>query len=110
MKGVVRAERLEDPDYYIDDMFKMIDDEQLVSIYGIASWRDGKDFLEQMARKGGKLLKGGEPDVKTAAKMLIYDWQRGKIPYYTEPPEGECEKDVESASESEEEEQQVGQQ
>lgn len=84
-------------------MLKRVDHEQMISIYKIPSWISAQDFLEQMARKNGKLLKGGEPDVKTAAKMLIYDWQRGKIPYYTEPPEGECEKDVESESESEEE-------
>ena len=35
----------------------------------------------------GKLGKGGEPDVNTAAKMVLLDWQRGKIPYFEMPPE-----------------------
>ena len=34
----------------------------------------------------GKLGKGGEPDLNTAAKMVLYDWQRGKIPFFTLPP------------------------
>lgn len=71
----------------------------MITIYGIPSWTDANDFLEQHAKKNGKLLKGGEPDVKTAAKMLIYDWQKGKIPYYMEPPEGEYEKDLDSDEE-----------
>ncbi len=35
----------------------------------------------------GKLGKGGEPDLNTAAKMMLYDWQRGKIPFFTLPPD-----------------------
>jgi nuclear GTP-binding protein len=32
---------------------------------------------------------GGEPDLQTAAKMVLYDWQRGRIPYFVPPPEAE---------------------
>ena len=35
---------------------------------------------------GGKLVKGGEPDYKATAKIILLDWQKGKIPYYVEPP------------------------
>merc|ERR1711971_433682 len=43
------------------------------------------DFLEQMAKKAGRLLKGGEPDVNAVAKMVLNDWQRGKLPYFVPP-------------------------
>lgn len=33
------------------------------------------------------IIKGGEPDFSTVAKMVLNDWLRGKIPYYTAPPE-----------------------
>lgn len=29
---------------------------------------------------------GGEPDVMTAAKMVLHDWQRGRIPFFVPPP------------------------
>ena len=45
------------------------------------------DFLTQLARNSGKLLRGGEPDLNTAARMVLYDWQRGKIPYFALPPD-----------------------
>jgi nuclear GTP-binding protein len=32
-------------------------------------------------------LKGGDPDLQTAARMILYDWQRGKIPFFTLPPD-----------------------
>ena len=64
-----------------------------MTIYGIDHWTSSTDFLEKFAKKSGRLLKGGEPDIKTAARMLIYDWQRGKIPYYNLPPNYEETKD-----------------
>lgn len=30
--------------------------------------------------------KGGEPDLKTAAKMVLHDWVRGRIPFFIPPP------------------------
>ena len=79
----------------------MVKAEDIIAIYGVPAWKDSDDFLDQMARKNGKLLKGGDPDKKTAAKMIIYDWQRGKIPYYTLPPADECKKDLDSDEEEE---------
>jgi nuclear GTP-binding protein len=34
----------------------------------------------------GKLLKGREPDIVTAARIVLNDWQRGKLPFYVPPP------------------------
>ncbi len=55
--------------------------------YKVKEWTDAEDFLAQLARLSGKLLKGGEPDLNTAARMVLYDWQRGKIPFFTLPPD-----------------------
>ena len=54
--------------------------------YKIKHWHDAEDFLTRLAQVSGKLLKGGEPDLNTAAKMVLYDWQRGKIPFFVLPP------------------------
>ncbi|CAG8771297.1 6253_t:CDS:2, partial [Racocetra persica] len=40
-------------------------------------------------KKCGKLLKKGEPDISTVSKMVLNDWLRGKIPYFTPPPEND---------------------
>ncbi|KAF5468539.1 hypothetical protein F2P56_012683 [Juglans regia] len=47
---------------------------------------DENDFLLQLCKLTGKLLKGGEPDLTTVAKMVLHDWQRGKIPFFVPPP------------------------
>nr|GFB94816.1 nuclear/nucleolar GTPase 2 [Tanacetum cinerariifolium] len=53
--------------------------------YKIKEWEDENDFLVQLCKLSGKLLRGGEPDLMTAAKMVLHDWQRGKIPFFVPP-------------------------
>lgn len=49
------------------------------------TWTDAEDFLSKIALMAGRLLKGGEPDLSTVAKMVLNDFQRGKLPFYTLP-------------------------
>merc|ERR1712013_784092 len=39
------------------------------------------------AKRLGKLRKGGIPDILAGAKMVLQDWNSGKISFYTHPPE-----------------------
>jgi len=59
--------------------------------YGIPGWRESEDFLSKLAEKSGKLIRKGEPDLVAVAKTVLYDWQRGRLPYFKLPPlpEGE---------------------
>jgi nuclear GTP-binding protein len=45
--------------------------------------------LELLARKMGKLLKKGEPDLNAVARIVLNDLQRGKLPYYVAPKDFE---------------------
>ncbi|XP_014276081.1 nucleolar GTP-binding protein 2 [Halyomorpha halys] len=89
LKGIVRVELVPDPDQYIPAVLEKVKAEYIKRTYGIGDWEDTDDFLLKVAEKYGKLLKGGEPDVITVSKMILNDWQRGKIPYYTAPPGSE---------------------
>ena len=51
-------------------------------------------FLELLARKGGRLLRGGEADLDGVAKMVLNDFLRGKIPWFVAPPVAEGEEVV----------------
>eukprot|EP00798_Chlamydomonas_sp_ICE-L_P023349 gene23349-30600_t len=87
LKGVVRVENLEDASVHVGPVLKRVKPEYLKRAYKIKEWTDVEDFLTQLAKMSGKLLKGGDPDVNTAARMVLYDWQRGKIPFFTLPPD-----------------------
>ncbi|XP_044472852.1 nuclear/nucleolar GTPase 2-like [Mangifera indica] len=86
LKGVVRVTNLEDAAEHIGEVLKRVKKEHLKRAYKIADWEDENDFLLQLCKSTGKLLKGGEPDVMTAAKMILHDWQRGRIPFFVPPP------------------------
>jgi nuclear GTP-binding protein len=86
LKGVVRVEHLSCPADHIPPLLDRIRPEYMVRTYGIQEWQDSEDFLTQIARKSGKLLKGGEPDLRTVATCVLNDWIRGKIPYFVPPP------------------------
>ncbi|TPX32394.1 hypothetical protein SeMB42_g07617 [Synchytrium endobioticum] len=86
LKGVVRVENLQCAEDHIPPVLERVKKEYIVKTYGIKDWKDPMDFLGQYCKKSGRLLKGGEPDLSTGAKMILTDWLRGKIPYYTLPP------------------------
>lgn len=86
LKSVVRVEKIMDPYQYIVPLLDRSDPEHLRKTYGIPGWKNAEEFLAQVARKSGRILKGGEPDYNTVAKMVLHDWQRGKIPWFVRPP------------------------
>ncbi|XP_021754855.1 nuclear/nucleolar GTPase 2-like [Chenopodium quinoa] len=89
LKGVVRVANLHDASEHIGEVLKRVKKEHLERAYKIKDWEDEHDFLFQLCKLSGKLLKGGEPDLMTVAKMVLYDWQRGKIPFFVPPPQQE---------------------
>lgn len=85
LKGVVRVELVQNPEDYIEDVIKRVRKEYLVKTYKVDGWDTATEFLEKLAARTGKLLKKGEPDVNQVARMVLNDWQRGKLPFYVAP-------------------------
>lgn len=65
--------------YEIKGWAKFEEDPELVEQASI-------EFIELIARKHGRLLKGGEPDEGGVSKQILNDFNRGKIPWFTAPP------------------------
>ena len=86
LRGVVRVENVENPEQYIAAVLKRTKPQHIQRTYDVGNFETATDFLEMLARKGGRLLKGGEADVDGAAKMVLNDFVRGKIPWFTPPP------------------------
>jgi nuclear GTP-binding protein len=57
LKGVVRIENLLDPTVHIPEVMKRVKREYLCKTYAIDDWVDHMDFLAQIAKKSGRLLK-----------------------------------------------------
>jgi len=91
LKGVVRVEKVKQPEDYVSAVLDRVQKEFILKTYNVSEWESPEDFLEQVAKKCGRLFKGGEADISTIAKNVLNDYQRGKIPYFVRPPESELE-------------------
>lgn len=92
LKGVVRAERVKTPSDYIDEVINRVKRQYLIQRYKLPAdtrWETGEEFLNIVGKKMGKLIKGGDVDMNVTARIVLYDWQRGRIPYFTAPGEEE---------------------
>ncbi|KAM9353944.1 nucleolar GTP-binding protein 2 [Symphorus nematophorus] len=86
LKGVVQVEKIKNPEEHIGAVLERAKPEYIQKTYRIPTWNSAEDFLEKLAFRTGKLLKGGEPDISTVSKMVLNDWQRGRIPFFVKPP------------------------
>ncbi|KAJ9543488.1 hypothetical protein OSB04_023195 [Centaurea solstitialis] len=92
LRNCIKVEKLEDPVSPVTEILKLCPAEMLVTLYKIPVFTSVDDFLSKVATIRGKLKKGGLVDINAAAKIVLRDWNEGKIQYYTMPPtrEGEA--------------------
>jgi nuclear GTP-binding protein len=93
LRGVVRVEKVEHPEQYIQPLLNRVKQHHMEKTYEVRGWTNSTELLEILARKGGRLLRGGEPDLDGVAKMILNDFMRGKIPWFTPAPKLEGEAD-----------------
>lgn len=60
--------------------------QQLMTVYNIPAFAGADEFLQRVAAARGKLQRGGTADVVAAARLVLHDWNDGRIPFYTLPP------------------------
>lgn len=81
---------LQEPIELARDIYERCQYTQLMDLYKLPEFSGEIDnFLAVLATKNGKLKKGGYPDMRAAAKLLIQDWSMGKIRFYKLPPQSE---------------------
>ncbi len=78
LKGVVRVENIPSPEDHVEELLNRVKKEYVERTYKMSEWTDHIDFLEKLAAKTGKLNKGGESNISSAAKMVLNDFLRGK--------------------------------
>ncbi|GES96429.1 guanine nucleotide-binding protein-like 3 homolog [Rhizophagus clarus] len=86
LRNCIKIELLEDLISPVELIVSRCKPEQLMTKYNVPRFRDVNEFLLHLANKKGKLKHGGIPDIDSAAKIVLQDWNSGKIPYYTIPP------------------------
>ncbi|XP_041945369.1 guanine nucleotide-binding protein-like 3-like protein isoform X1 [Alosa sapidissima] len=87
LRNCVKIEQLVDPLPAIEAILRRCNKTQIMEHYGVSDFHTALEFLALLARRQGKLRKGGLPDSDKAAKSVLMDWTGGRISYFTHPPE-----------------------
>ncbi|XP_075997578.1 guanine nucleotide-binding protein-like 3-like protein [Genypterus blacodes] len=87
LRNCVKIEQLVDPLPPVEAILRRCNKAQIMEHYGVPDFHTALEFLALLARRQGKLKKGGLPDSDKAAKGVLMDWTGGRISYFTHPPE-----------------------
>ncbi|XP_028303075.1 guanine nucleotide-binding protein-like 3-like protein isoform X3 [Gouania willdenowi] len=87
LRNCVKIEQLVDPLPPVEAILRRCNKAQILEHYDVPDFHTAQEFLALLARRQGKLRKGGLPDTDKAAKSLLMDWTGGRISYFTHPPE-----------------------
>jgi nuclear GTP-binding protein len=91
LRNAIRVEKLKDPVEPVVSIVNRCRKEQLTSRYGVKDFKDATHFLEELATLRGKLKKGNVPNIEETARLVLRDWNTGKIPFFTLPPKDDNE-------------------
>eukprot|EP00163_Fabomonas_tropica_P016459 TRINITY_DN29518_c0_g1_i1.p1 TRINITY_DN29518_c0_g1~~TRINITY_DN29518_c0_g1_i1.p1 ORF type:complete len:620 (+),score=211.26 TRINITY_DN29518_c0_g1_i1:68-1861(+) len=88
LRNSIKVDKIVDPVLPVSSILKRCDPEYLMSLYSIPAFPKGVDeFLLHVAQRTGRLKKGGIPDLESAARKVLQDWNGGVVKYFTMPPE-----------------------
>mmetsp|Transcript_850 Transcript_850/g.1851 ORF Transcript_850/g.1851 Transcript_850/m.1851 type:complete len:303 (-) Transcript_850:128-1036(-) len=92
LRNCVDPDLLEDPVGAVAALLARVKPEELMQLYALPRFPkgDAEAFLSLVARRLGKVKKGGVPDKPQAARTVLRDWNSGKVPYYTPPPKDDA--------------------
>ncbi len=82
LNAAIDVEKLKDPERVaikLIEKFAESGNDSLLFNYGVENTSDSLDILSSIAMKRGMLLKGGEPNIFEAAKVVLRDFQKGKF-------------------------------
>lgn len=82
LKSSLDVEKLADPEDAALSLISRIlssKSDSLFKLYSIPHSSNPEQILESMAKRRGLLLKGGEPNMREAAKVLIREYQKGRF-------------------------------
>eukprot|EP01059_Diplonema_ambulator_P013524 TRINITY_DN24038_c0_g1_i1.p1 TRINITY_DN24038_c0_g1~~TRINITY_DN24038_c0_g1_i1.p1 ORF type:complete len:542 (+),score=216.08 TRINITY_DN24038_c0_g1_i1:97-1626(+) len=88
LRNAIKIEHIDDVVRPVELITERCGISRLLKIYDIHKPSETFDsFIHHLAEKKGKLLKGGKPNVEEACKVVLKDWNDGRIHFYTTPPD-----------------------
>lgn len=85
LRNQINASEVKDPVTPIGAILDRTPKKTLMGLYRIANFDDAQSFLYNVAVAKGKFKKGGIADLEAAARVVIGDWNNGKMKHYLIP-------------------------
>lgn len=86
LRNTIKVEDVQDYQKAVEVIVGRVEKEELLKLYGIQDFYGYKEFLVRLANAKGKFKKRGILDLEATSRILIQDWNRGKLRYYVPPP------------------------
>lgn len=88
LHNVIRTEDIKDPIEVVRLIMNKVNDAILKETYDLegVNWETVERFLYYVGDKMKKFKKGGVVDFDKVARLIVKDWNDGKLKYYTKPP------------------------
>ena len=90
LRNASKIESVEDPLVVIEQVIERADLEVLCAVYGVPvpskMGNPASEFLRSIALKRGRVKSGGVLELSEAARVVLKDWNDGRIVHYTRPP------------------------
>lgn len=87
LKNAQRVTNIKDPYSAAKAVLQRASKLYFCKLYNISEYDTPEEFFARKAQAMGKIKRGGVPDMLTAARSVLMDWNSGKIKYCTHPPE-----------------------
>ncbi|XP_077496404.1 nucleostemin 1 [Amblyomma americanum] len=87
LRNAKSPQSLTDPAAAASSILRRASREQLMLQYRLPDYGSPEELLLMLAKRMGRLRRGGLPDAAAAARKVLADWNCGRIKYCTEPPE-----------------------
>ncbi|CDJ34957.1 GTPase domain containing protein, putative [Eimeria mitis] len=85
LQSLLPVPQIPEPEAVAEALIAISSVSALQRLYQLPSFSTPREALQALAKRRGKLLKGGAPDMQAAAKMFLQEWQEGRVPYYSLP-------------------------
>lgn len=86
LRNNINSSDVKDPLTPITEILNRISKEQALKLYKIADFENATQFLVNVAQSRGKFKKGGVADIENAARLVIEDWNSGRMNHFVPPP------------------------
>lgn len=87
LRNVLSVDDIADPIAVVGTILARTDAGTIQKLYKLPPFTTSLEFLTMLALTTGRLGPGGTPDTDGAARVVLRDWNRSKIPFFTDVPQ-----------------------